>query len=66
LAISEKNAALLIKESELDSNFETEFLSLIASEEKQKTLSENIKKLAKPNATKDIVEEIEKLLKNKN
>ncbi len=62
LAISEKNAALLIKESELDANFENEFSSLLASEEKQKTLSENIKKLAKPNATKDIVEEIEKLL----
>ncbi|MDX1782711.1 MAG: UDP-N-acetylglucosamine--N-acetylmuramyl-(pentapeptide) pyrophosphoryl-undecaprenol N-acetylglucosamine transferase, partial [Aequorivita vladivostokensis] len=50
------------KESELDANFENEFSSLLASEEKQKTLSENIKKLAKPNATKDIVEEIEKLL----
>ncbi|WP_026452569.1 undecaprenyldiphospho-muramoylpentapeptide beta-N-acetylglucosaminyltransferase [Aequorivita capsosiphonis] len=62
-AISEKNAALLISESELDSSFENNFLELIASEEKQNTLSENIKKLAKPNATKDIVEEIEKLLK---
>lgn len=63
LAISEKNAALLIKESELDSSFEKEFSELIASEAKQKALSENIKKLAKPNATKDIVEEIEKLMK---
>jgi UDP-N-acetylglucosamine--N-acetylmuramyl-(pentapeptide) pyrophosphoryl-undecaprenol N-acetylglucosamine transferase len=61
-AISEKNAALLIKENDLDSSFESEFSELIISEEKQKTLSENIKKLAKPNATKDIVEEIEKLL----
>ena len=63
MAISEKNAALLIKESELEGNFEKEFSALLASEEKQKMLSENIKKLAKPNATKDIVEEIEKLLK---
>src|SRR5690606_1771784 len=62
MAISEKNAALLIKESELDSSFENEFSKLLASEEKQITLSENIKKLAKPNATKDIVEEIEKLI----
>lgn len=61
-SISDKNAALLIKESELDSNFESEFSELITSEEKQKALSKNIKKLAKPNATKDIVEEIEKLL----
>lgn len=66
LAISEKNAALLIKESDLDINFENEFSDLTSSEEKQKALSENIKKLAKPNATKDIVEEIEKLLNTKN
>ncbi len=64
LAISEKNAAILIKESDLDFSFKNEFLALIASEEKQKTLSENIKKLAKPNATKNIVEEIEKLMKS--
>ncbi len=66
MAISEKNAALLIKESELDSKFENDFSALVSSEEKQRMLSENIKKLAKPNATKDIVEEIEKLLKTKN
>lgn len=65
MAISEKNAALLIKESELDFNFEKQFSALITSEEKQKSLSENIRKLAKPNATKDIVEEILKLIKTK-
>ncbi len=63
LAVSEKNAALLIKENQLATDFESEFSALLASEEKQKSLSENIKKLAKPNAAKDIVEEIEKLLK---
>lgn len=62
LAIAEKNAALLVRESELDTNFENEFSALLSSEELQKTLSQNMKKLAKPNATKDIVEEIEKLL----
>ncbi|PHR10757.1 MAG: undecaprenyldiphospho-muramoylpentapeptide beta-N-acetylglucosaminyltransferase [Aequorivita sp.] len=66
MAISQKNAALLIKENELDANFEKEFSALLASEEKQKALSENIKKLAKPNAAKEIVEEIEKLLKMRN
>lgn len=64
IAISEKNAAILIRESELDSSFERKFSELITSEEKQKLFSENIKKLAKPNATKDIVEEIEKLMKS--
>lgn len=63
LAISEKDAALMIRENELDSSFETKFSELVSSEEKQKNLSNNIKKFAKPNATKDIVEEIEKLMK---
>ncbi len=63
MAISEKNAALLIKESELEAKFETEFSALLASEDLRRTFSENIKKLAKPNATRDIVTEIEKLLK---
>lgn len=61
-AICDKNGALLIKESNLDAEFETVFKELISNEEKQKELSQNIKKLAKPNATKDIVEEIVKLL----
>lgn len=63
LAVSEKEAALMIKENELDSSFETIFSELVTSEEQQKRLSDNIKKLAKPNATKDIVAEIEKLMK---
>lgn len=61
-AISDKNGAILIKESELDAQFETVFSDLISNESKQTELSQNIKKLAKPNATKDIVEEIMKLV----
>ncbi len=61
-SVSEKDAALLIRENELDSSFEMKFSELVSSEEMQKNFSNNIKKLAKPNATKDIVEEIEKLL----
>lgn len=63
-AVCKKDAAILIKESELEERFETEFSALISSEEKQKRLSENILKLGKPNATKDIVAQIEKLLSN--
>ena len=59
-AISDKNGAILIRESELETQFETVFSDLISSESKQTELSQNIKKLAKPNATKDIVEEIVK------
>ncbi|MEM0541302.1 undecaprenyldiphospho-muramoylpentapeptide beta-N-acetylglucosaminyltransferase [Flavobacterium sp. j3] len=62
-AIVDKNGALLIKESELDEKFETVFNQLIHDENLQKSLSENMKKLAKPNATKDIVEQIIKLIK---
>ncbi|WP_034261212.1 undecaprenyldiphospho-muramoylpentapeptide beta-N-acetylglucosaminyltransferase [Altibacter lentus] len=64
IAISEKNAALVIKESELSDKFETEFTALVESENTRKLLSENIKELAKPNATRMIVAEIEKLLNN--
>ena len=62
-AISDKNGAILIKESELETQFETIFSDLISNESKKSELSQNIKKLAKPNATKDIVEEIIKLIK---
>jgi UDP-N-acetylglucosamine--N-acetylmuramyl-(pentapeptide) pyrophosphoryl-undecaprenol N-acetylglucosamine transferase len=61
-AIVDKKGALLIKENELDEKFETTFTDLISNEKLQRELSENIKKLSKPNATKDIVEEIIKLL----
>ncbi len=61
-AVVDKNGALLIKESELDEKFETIFNQLIHDDNLQNKLSENIKKLAKPNATKDIVEEIIKLI----
>ena len=62
LSLSQKNAAIVIPENELDSSFENRFSELVSSEEMQISLSENIKKLAKPNATEDIVNEIEKLL----
>ncbi|PVW17076.1 undecaprenyldiphospho-muramoylpentapeptide beta-N-acetylglucosaminyltransferase [Marixanthomonas spongiae] len=61
-AVSENNAAILLKENELEDRFEAEFSALLASSAKQKQLSENIQKMAKPNATNDIVAEIEKLI----
>lgn len=62
-AIVDKKGAILLKENELDDKFETTFSDLISNENLQNELSQNIKKLAKPNATKDIVEEIIKLIK---
>ncbi len=61
-ALVTKNAALMIKEKDLDSQFEKVFDDLIGSENQQEVLAINIKKLAMPNATKHIVDEIEKLL----
>ena len=62
-SVVDQKGALLIKESELDEKFENTFASLISNENWQKELGENIKKIAKPNATKDIVDEIIKLIK---
>ncbi len=62
MAIAKKNAALVIRENDLEEDFEQLFIELVQDEEKQKQLSENIKKLAKPEATKDIVSQIKKLL----
>lgn len=61
-AIADKNGAILIKESELNIRFKDVFSEIVQNEELQNELSQNIKALAKPNATKDIVDEIVKLL----
>ncbi|MDP3313358.1 undecaprenyldiphospho-muramoylpentapeptide beta-N-acetylglucosaminyltransferase [Lutibacter sp.] len=61
LAVVSKNAALLLKESELN-RFESITKELFKNSELQETLSKNIVKLALPNATKTIVSEIEKLI----
>ncbi len=61
-AISKKDAALLIAEKDLERDFEPVFLDLLQSETHQKSLGENILKLAKPRATHEIVDQIEKLM----
>ena len=61
MAVVSKDAAILCKESELDT-FQNVLENLVKNENKQNELSKNIKQLALPNATVDIVNEIEKLL----
>jgi len=61
LALVDKNAALMIKESEI-SSFENVFYDLIKDEDLQARLSENIKSLALPNATQAIVDEVEGII----
>lgn len=61
-AIVKENAAILIPEKDLEVDFKNKFTPLVTSAERQMQLGENIKKLALINATKDIVNEVEKLL----
>ena len=63
-SIVDKKGAIMIKESELDLEFSLVFEALLKDHGKQDQLSKNIKYLALPNATKQIVDEIVSLIKN--
>jgi UDP-N-acetylglucosamine--N-acetylmuramyl-(pentapeptide) pyrophosphoryl-undecaprenol N-acetylglucosamine transferase len=62
-AIVDRKGAIMLKETELDSQFGLVFEALLKDQGKQNQLSENIKLLAKPEATKQIVDEIVKLIR---
>ena len=62
-AVVDKKGAILLKESQLEEDFSLVFESLIKDLGKQEQLSQNIKLLARPNATVQIVDEIVKLIK---
>ncbi|WP_250433090.1 undecaprenyldiphospho-muramoylpentapeptide beta-N-acetylglucosaminyltransferase [Hanstruepera flava] len=62
-AIVDEDAGILIRESDLEVDFQNKFTQLMVSPERQKQLSENIKKLALVNATSDIVDQVIQLLK---
>ena len=61
-AIADKHGAILLPESELET-FPIVFETLLKDKGKLEHLSENIKEMALPSATRDIANEIEKLLK---
>ena len=61
-SIVDKHGAILLKETELESQFQIVFEALLKDKGKQDDLSKNIKQLALPNATKQIVDEIVKLI----
>lgn len=61
-AITSRGAGILIKESALNADFEMKCAELLKDGVLQGKLSVEIKKLALENATKDIVDEIEKLI----
>ncbi|WP_178983429.1 undecaprenyldiphospho-muramoylpentapeptide beta-N-acetylglucosaminyltransferase [Winogradskyella helgolandensis] len=64
-SVADKNAAILIREKDLDVDFQTKFSDLISNDEKRKELSKHILSLALVNATNAIVDEVENLLNNK-
>jgi UDP-N-acetylglucosamine--N-acetylmuramyl-(pentapeptide) pyrophosphoryl-undecaprenol N-acetylglucosamine transferase len=61
-ALVNKDAALMIKDSDANEQLPIVLLSLMQNEKKLKTLSQNIKAFALPKATALIVDEIEKLI----
>jgi UDP-N-acetylglucosamine--N-acetylmuramyl-(pentapeptide) pyrophosphoryl-undecaprenol N-acetylglucosamine transferase len=61
-ALVDVNAALMIRDSEAKEELIEVTLKLIYDQERCNEYAANMKKLAKPNATKDIVSEIEKLI----
>ena len=63
MALVEKEAAILVKDTEASQLLISELNDLLASEEKQVQLRNNIAKLAKPNAAIEIVDEIEKIIR---
>lgn len=65
MAVTEHDAALMIEEDELTERFEPCFFSLLEDERRLGKMSANIKNLALPNATSAIVDEVEKLVKER-
>lgn len=62
MALVQKNAALLVKDTESRVKLMDEALSLLANEPKQKEMIRAISELGKPAATEEIVNEAEKLV----
>jgi UDP-N-acetylglucosamine--N-acetylmuramyl-(pentapeptide) pyrophosphoryl-undecaprenol N-acetylglucosamine transferase len=62
-AIVDKKGAIMIKESALEEEFSIVIEALLMDKGKQQLLGDNIKKLALPQATAQIVDAIEKLIK---
>lgn len=62
-ALEKKSAAIIIQDKDAKENLVKDALALLYDEQKLKTMADNIGALARPDATKHIVDEIEKLIK---
>jgi UDP-N-acetylglucosamine--N-acetylmuramyl-(pentapeptide) pyrophosphoryl-undecaprenol N-acetylglucosamine transferase len=58
LTLVEKNAAKMVKDAEMKNKFWPTLMEICENENLRKTMSENLKDFAKPNATEEIVSEI--------
>lgn len=63
MALVSKNAAVMVLDKDAEKTLVDDALKLLFDEQRCIKLSQNIAALAKPNATEDIVTEIEKLIK---
>lgn len=63
LALVTREAAEMIHDADAGEHLIAETLKLLNNEEQQKTISQNIKELARPNAAKDIAHEIVTMIK---
>ena len=63
MALAEKDAAVVLSEKHLEQGFRALFFPLMKSEKELQKLALNIKKMEKPFATSNIVNEMETLLK---
>ena len=64
MALVEKDAAKILRDNECEEKMINEVLGMIQDNEVIKNLEKNIKKLARPNATSDIADLIEKIIKS--
>ena len=62
MALSKRKAAIVIEEKFLEQKFKIAFDKLFESKELQKILSKNLKKMAKPNASENIVQLIKEII----
>lgn len=65
MALTQRQAALMIREHDLEQAFEARFTELVASLEMQRTLGNNMKAMALPNATAAICDVIAEILERR-
>ena len=63
IAFVEKNSDKMVKDSEIEEKFWNTLMEICENENLRKEMSGNLKFFAKPNAAKEIVDEIFKIIK---